>query len=141
MHPFFVSQSAHLFTSLKAWLTVTCWNLLRRYLQSFRSGEYAAMWFELESKSWTTILASNSTSKQLIPNCNAICSPSLKAQNSVIKLVAWPIFRANPLIHIPLWSLITPPPPVLPGLPKDAPLVFNLAYPSLGFFHLTWATL
>ena len=63
--------------------------------------------------------------------------PSRNPQSSASKLVVTPIRLENPAIHLPFSSLITPPQPAKPGLPLEAPSVFNFFQPACGFSHLT----
>ena len=57
-------------------------------------------------------------------------NPSLKAHNSVITLVVYPIDLEYPLIHTPSLFLIYPPPPALSGFPSEAPSVLSLYQPE-----------
>ena len=59
--------SAHLFASLNTWVTLTCWNCSRRYLQSFSKAAHELLMVLLDSTRLTTTWASNSTCKWLIP--------------------------------------------------------------------------
>ena len=63
--------------------------------------------------------------------------PSRKAHHSAITLAVCPIDLKNPLTQIPWQSLITPPPPTLPGFPHDASSVFSLCHPTNSLVHLT----
>ena len=102
-----------------------------------RIREYSLLEFELESTRSTTIFASISISRRVIPNCAAMVSPSLSAQNLAMTLVVIPIFQAKPWTQLPLWSRMTPPPPALPGFPIEAPSMLSLCQPILGLFHFS----
>ena len=88
----------------------------------------------------TTTLASISISTARMLRDRHKSKPSLRAQSSASTLVATPILRVNPLTQPPWASLINPPPPALPGLPKDEPSVFNLAHLELGLDQHTLLT-
>ena len=126
---------AHLFASLNTWVTLTCWNCSRRYLQSFSKAAHELLMALLDSTRFTTTWASNSTCKWLIPSWAASINPSRKAQNSAATLVVFPIFLIKPFTHFPLWSRISPPPPAHLGFPCDAPSEFNLYHPGSGLIQ------
>ena len=63
--------------------------------------------------------------------------PSLRPQSSASKLEVTPISLEKPAIHPPFSSLTTPPHPAKPGLPLEAPSVFNFFQTTWGFSHLT----
>ena len=133
--PALARLSAHLFASLNIWVTLTCWNCSRRYLQSFSKAAHELLMALLDSTRLTTTWASNSTCKWLIPNWAASISPSRKTQNSAATLVIFPIFLIKPFTHFPLWSRISPPPPAHLGFPCDAPSEFNLYHPGSGLIQ------
>ena len=58
--------------------------------------------------------------------------PSRSPQSSTTKLVVTPIRLENPAIHLPSSFLTTPTQPAKPGLPLEAPTVFNLTQPTCG---------
>ncbi|KAK9989587.1 hypothetical protein SO802_029826 [Lithocarpus litseifolius] len=62
--------------------------------------------------------------------------PSLNAHNSASKLEVTLILLEKPTTQLPDSSLITPPPPASPGLPKEDPSVFSFLQPLLGLSHL-----
>ena len=57
-------------------------------------------------------------------------------QNSATMLETCPMDLENPFTQLPPQYLIRPPLLAFPGLPKDAPLVFNLHHPKGGLPHL-----
>ena len=62
--------------------------------------------------------------------------PSLSAHNSASNFEVAPIFLEKPITQLLDSSLIIPPTPTSPRLPKEDPLVFNFLQPLLGFSHL-----
>lgn len=63
--------------------------------------------------------------------------PSLRAHNSASTLVALPIFRVQPAIHIPLLFRTKPPPLALHGFPNEEPSVLSLNQLAAGLVQLT----
>ena len=89
-------------------------------------------WWE---KACTIALASISIITAWTWNCKHSCSPSRRAHNSANKLLATPIFLANPTTQLPFSSLIRPPAPARPGFPRDELSVLSFIHPLLGFSH------
>jgi hypothetical protein len=78
----------------------------------------------------------------VIPSRLRISRPVSRALNSAALLVEFPRLPAYSRMMFPLLSLITPPKPVRPGLPFDAPSKFILREPKGGGFQLrspTWS--
>ncbi|OMO54203.1 Male sterility, NAD-binding protein [Corchorus capsularis] len=80
-----------------------------------------------------TVELSNSISIFSILNNLASFRPSRRAQNSARKFEAMPIYRTQPEIHSPLWSLIMALAPAGPGLPLEEPSVLSLNQPRSVF--------
>ena len=140
LQPFLATALTHLFASRNTCFTVVWGILFGNNLQSNNKDEYAALEEFLELIKSKTTFASSSTSRICTPSCTAICRPSLRAQNLAIMLVLDPILLANPLTHYPALPLKTPPPLALPGLPHEAPFVFNLNQLEGGFSQCTVMT-
>ena len=135
--PLLAKKSTHLFASLKIWTTRAYVSLDKRDLQSCNRGECFLLEQSVLLSITTITLASSSTSRKFIPNWMAKYRPFLNTHNSAITLVVNPIGLEKPLIQFPWLFLIRPPPPDLPGLPRDAPSVFNLCQPDEGLVQLT----
>ena len=82
-------------------------------------------------------LATNLTSIAKKFLSTQMVSPSLKAHSSASKLEVTSMFLEKPTTQLPISSLIIPPPPAKPGLPKEDSFVFSVHQPFPGHSHLT----
>ena len=101
---------------------------------------WLAMVFWAVTKSVTT-LASSSMWSFLILRFLANVRPSLNPQSSAAREWVKPMFLEKPPIQLPLWSLIRPPAPAMPGLLLVEPSILSLKKPMGGGFHPTEITL
>ena len=63
--------------------------------------------------------------------------PSLNPQSSATREWVKPMFLENPPIQLPLWSLVSLPTPVMPGLLLAKPSILSLKKPMGVGFHPT----
>ena len=92
--------------------------------------------FWIVTKSVST-LASSSMCIFLMLRFLANVKPSLNPQSSATREWVKPMFLENPPIQLPLWSLVSLPTPVMPGLLLAKPSVLSLKKPMGVGFHPT----
>ena len=92
---------------------------------------------ELDNTRSTETRESISISRWVIWSSKANCIPSKRALNSAWTLVICPMVWEKPPNHDPQESWISPPPPAIPGFPKEEPSVLSLALPKVGGSHFT----
>ena len=121
----------HTSTSSKIWMSN-----LQSKIKALQGWLAVILVFWVVTKSMTT-LVSSSMCIFLMLRFLANVKPSLNPQSSAAREWVKPMFLENPPIQLPLWSLVSPPTPAMPGLLLAEPSVLSLRKPMGVGFHPT----